>query len=224
MHVKASGTSLLECGKFTECALYVIARQFEDAQGAIKHGRGLFRMHTPGRYAMYKLNVEKAGFYDFTLRYSTYHEDRDLAKTYSFMVSNVTQTIESVTLHKTTEEDAPFVFRTAEPIRLALPAGEAYLKVVSKTKHTPHLAYMEITPSTRNVNINEDATDDVNTENEASESSIGNDAYIRKELPEIAEKYDFRNVLSGKITLDEFVSDLPTRSFPRFPAATKTGR
>ena len=224
VYVKADGTSLLECGKFTECALYVISREFVDEDGAIKHGRGLFRMHTPGRYAMYKLEVEKPGFYDFTLRYSTYHEDRDLAKTYSFMVSNVTQTIESVTLEKTTEEDAPFSFRTAAPIRLALPAGEAYLKVVSKTKNTPHLAYMEIKPSTRNVHIAEEVDCSFDAENiplEYNENTCG--YFPRKELPAIAGKYDFRNVLSGKITLDEFVADLSDEELAALSCGNKNG-
>ena len=223
VYVKENGTSLLECGKFTECALYVIARQFEDKEGLIKHGKGLFRMHTPGRYAMYKLEVEKAGFYDFTLRYSTYHEDRDLAKTYSFMVSNVTQTIESVALEKTTEEDAPFSFRTAAPIRLALPAGEAYLKVVSKTTKTPHLAYMEIKPSTRHVHIEEEQDDSFDAENIPLEASSPDGIYPRKELPAISNKYDFRNVLSGKITLDEFVGDLSDEELASLSCGNKNG-
>lgn len=224
LYVKESGTSILECGKFTECALYVIAREFEDEEGALKHGRGLFRMHTPGRYAMYKLEVEKPGFYDFTIRYSTYHEERDLAKTYSFMVSNVTQTIESVTLEKTTEEDAPFVFRTAAPIRLALPAGEAYLKIVSKTKNTPHLAYIEITPSTRTVHIDEEAGTEFDAENIPLEPGADGGIYPRKELPEIAGKYDFRNVLSGKITLDEFVLDLSDEELAALSCGNKNGQ
>ena len=224
VYVKSEGTSLLECGKFTECALYVIAREFVDKEGAIKHGRGLFRMHTPGRYAMYKLEVEKPGFYDFTLRYSTYHEERDLAKTYSFMVSNVTQTIESVTLEKTTEEDAPFSFRTAAPIRLALPAGEAYLKVVSKTKNTPHLAYMEITPSTRNVHIVEEAATEFDAENIPLEPGSDGGIYPRKELPAIAGKYDFRNVLSGEITLDELVADFSDEELAALSCGNKNGQ
>lgn len=225
VYVKAEGSSLLECGKFTECALYVISREFVDDGGLMSHGRGLFRMHTPGRYAMYKLEVEKAGFYDFTLRYSTYHDTRDLAKTFTFMVSNVTQNIESVKLEKTTEEDAPFVFHTAEPIRLALPAGEAYLKVVSNTKNTPHLAYMEIKPSTRKVTISEDNTNSgfegENAPIELSSPDCG--YYPRKELPEIAGKYDFRNVLSGEITLDEFVGDLSDEELAVLTCGNKNG-
>ncbi len=229
VHVKAQGSSLLECGKFTEAALYVIAREFVDEGGLIEYGRGLFRMHAPGRYAMYKLEVEKAGYYDFTIRYSTYHDTRDLAKTYSFMVSNVTQSIESVMLEKTTEEDAPFVFRTAAPIRLALPAGEAYLKVVSGTKHTPHLAYMEITPSTRKVVLTEEADGGAaEAENIAEESAeLGtpeSHRYPRKDLPEIKGKYDFRNVLAGKITLDEFVADLSDEELAALTCGNKNGQ
>ncbi|MBQ9746495.1 MAG: glycoside hydrolase family 3 C-terminal domain-containing protein, partial [Clostridia bacterium] len=224
VYVRSEGSSLLECGKFTECALYVISREFMDEEGLIKHGRGLFRMHTPGRYAMYKLEVEKAGYYDLILRYSTYHDTRDLAKTYSFMVSNVTQTIESVTLEKTTEEDAPFVFRTAKPIRLALPAGEAYLKIVSKTKKTPHLAYIEIKPSTRKVYIEEEKDEGFEAENIPLEYNDNTCGYFpRKELPEIAGKYDFRNVLAGKIALDEFVADLSDMELATLSCGNKNG-
>ncbi len=227
VHVKSQGSSLLECGKFTEAALYVIAREFVDESGLIPHGRGLFRMHTPGRYAMYKLEVEKAGYYDFTIRYSTYHDTRDLAKTYSFMISNVTQNIEHVMLEKTTEEDAPFVFRTAEPIRLALPAGEAYLKVVSNTTNTPHLAYMEITPSTRKVVISAEESDTAQeNENIAEQSELGtpeSHRYPRKELPAIKSEYDFRNVLAGKITLDEFIADLSDEELAALTCGNKNG-
>jgi hypothetical protein len=226
VHISAEGTSVLECGKFTECALYVISREFEDEEGLIKHGRGLFRMHTPGRYAMYKLQVDKPGFYDFTMRYSTYHDTRDLSDTYSFMVSNVTQDIESVKLEKTTEEDAPFSFRTAEPIRLALPAGEAYLKIVSVTKNTPHLAYMEIKPSTRKnvVVVRKEKikkTDDAVLLDEAM--PVGT-CYPRKPLPAISREYDFRNVLSGKITLDEFIADLSDEELAALSCGNKIGQ
>ncbi len=226
VHVKAQGSSLLECGKFTEAALYVIAREFTDEGGLMEHGRGLFRMHAPGRYAMYKLEVEKAGYYDFTIRYSTYHDTRDLAKTYSFMVSNVTQNIEHVVLEKTTEEDAPFVFRTAAPIRLALPAGEAYLKVVSNTKNTPHLAYMEITPSTRKVVLSEEECPcEAKNENIVIDEGLPKgECYCRKALPEIGSKYDFRNVLAGKITLDEFIADLSDEELAALTCGNKNGQ
>ncbi|MBO5006791.1 MAG: glycoside hydrolase family 3 C-terminal domain-containing protein [Clostridia bacterium] len=225
VHVKAQGSSVLECGKFTECALYVIARQFEDEEGLIKHGRGLFRMHTPGRFAMYKLEVEKAGFYDFTIRYSTYHDDRALEDTYNFMVSNVTQDIEHVMLEKTTEEDAPFSFKTAKPIRLALPAGEAYLKVVSKTKHTPHLAYMEITPSTRDVYIAPKKEENTSEgELVLDEATPKGTCFQRKPLPEIASKYDFRNVLNGTLTMDEFVADLSDNELALLSCGNKIGQ
>lgn len=223
--VKAQGSSILECGKFTECALYVIARQFEDEEGLMKHGRGLFRMHTPGRYAMYKLEVEKAGFYDFTIRYSTYHDDRALEDTYNFMVSNVTQNIEHVILEKTTEEDEPFSFRTAKPIRLALPAGEAYLKIVSKTKHTPHLAYMEITPSTRDVYI-EPKKEEIAFEGEIvlDEATPKGTCFQRKPLPEMTSKYDFRNVIAGTLTMDEFVADLSDSELALLSCGNKIGQ
>ena len=225
VYIKAEGSSILECGKFTECALYVIARQFEDEDGLMKHGRGLFRMHTPGRYAMYKLDVEKPGYYDLTIRYSTYHDTRALEDTYNFMVSNVTQDIEHVMLEKTTEEDAPFIFKTAKPIRLAFPAGEAYLKIVSKTQHTPHLAYIEITPSTRGVYIDpkkEEITD--NGEIVLDEATPKGTCYKRRRLPKISGDYDFRNVLSGKITIDEFVADLSDKELSLLSCGNKIGQ
>lgn len=208
IHISAEGKSIVEGGKFTECALYVIARQFEDEEGEVKVGRGLFRMHTPGRFAMYKFDVEKAGFYDFTLRYTTYHPTRKLEDTYSFMVSNVTQDIESVTLENTTCEEGPHVFRTAGPIRLALPAGEAYLKIVSLTTDTPLLAYMEVTPSTREVVLAEKHKVEKSDEIKLDENTPTDGKFTRHVLPPVSRKYDFRNVLCGELSLDEFVNDL----------------
>jgi beta-glucosidase len=116
------------------------------------------------------------------------------------------------------------VFRTAAPIRLALPAGEAYLKIVSKTKNTPHLAYIEITPSTRTVHIDEEAGTEFDAENIPLEPGADGGIYPRKELPEIAGKYDFRNVLSGKITLDEFVLDLSDEELAALSCGNKNGQ
>lgn len=208
IHIAAEGGSIIEGGKFSECALYVIASRFEDKEGILKSGTGLFRMHTPGRNAMYKLEVEKAGFYDVTLRYTTSKPTRKLEDTYSFMVSNVTQEIESVELAQTNTEEGHSSYNTTAPIRLALPAGEAYLKIVSLTTDTPLLAYMELTPSTREVHLAEKKKSEVGSESVSNNAEENNGILVRKTLPPVSNRYDLRNVLSGEITLDEFINDL----------------
>ena len=200
--IAAEGVSYIEGGKYTECALWVVNKVFKDTEG-LKSGRGLIRMHTPGRYAMYRLNVERAGFYDIRLRYSNGHPAMDLRDTFSFLVSNVKQEIEKVTLEHTTD-DAP-VFRTSAPIRLALPNGEAYVKIVSVTTTSPFLAYLELTPSTRE-DVSVEKRDTEQTEKDTNISDIHD--YSRKVLPVERAEYDFRDVIEGKRTMGDFVDHL----------------
>lgn len=137
--------SIIEGGRFCECALYVVSRQFHDT-GAVKHGFSLARMHTPGRYATYRLDVEKAGVYEFSLRYYNPYGDMPLADCFSVLVSNVRRDVGDIMLPKTAEEGEGFVCKSAEPFRLALPKGECYLKFVSVTRTSPEIAYIQVNP------------------------------------------------------------------------------
>ncbi len=204
--VTANGVSMIEGGKYIDYALYVVNRPFKDTldDGFVIYGNALSRMHSPGRFAMYRLEVEKAGYYDVRLRYATPHGDRLLSDTFSFLVSNVTQDIEHVMLHKTNEDaDEMFRFRTSEPIRLALPKGEAYLKIISCARETPLVAYLELTPSTREVHhIAEKRT--------GGDTAVATDGEViaRRPLAPITREYDFRNVLAGRLSMDDFINDL----------------
>ncbi len=202
--IAAEGESYVEGGKYAECGLWVTNHPFTDENGAIRHGRALTRMHSEGRYALYKLDVKKPGIYDVRLRYSSTRAARDLRDTFSFLVSNVTQEIESVTLNHTTDEAGKFVFETSEPISIALPKGEAFLKIVSKTNEPPITAYMIFSPSTR------EALGAAKTEAaaaETAEETMGSVMERRSLSAEIGE-YDFRRVLEGSLSMDAFVDSL----------------
>ncbi len=204
--IAPEGISYIEGGKYVENSLWVARRHFDDPDGAIKNGYALFRMHTPGRFALYHLHVEKAGFYDIRLRYASRHATQDIRDTYSFLVSNVTQDIESVMLEKTYEEgEGKPVYTTSGPIQLALPAGDCYLRVISVTKNSPMLAYMEVEHSDRVVHLS--GSGSVNTGVEEEEIA---DEWIsgRRELPPVSSKLDFRRVLSGAVDMDDFIMDL----------------
>ncbi len=202
--IAAEGESFVEGGKYAECGLWVTNHPFGDENGQVKHGRALTRMHSEGRYALYKLDVEKAGVYDVKLRYSTTKADRLLDETFSFLVSNVTQDIEPVTLHHTTDTAGNFVFETSAPIRLALPKGEAFLKVVSKTSESPITAYMIFSPSDRGMfTLDEQRAQD----GAPSETENGTVAE-RRPLAENFHAYDFRHVLDGTLSMDAFIDSL----------------
>ena len=203
--IAAEGVSYIEGGKYVENALWVARRHFDDPDGAIKRGYALFRMHTPGRFALYHLHVEKAGFYDIRLRVANRHPAQDIRDTYSFLVSNVTQDIESVMMPNTFGEGEKPVYATTGPIQLALPAGECYLRVISVTKNSPMLAYMEVTPSNRVVHLTGEGS--VNT-GMGDEDIADEWSFNRRELPPVSSQMDFRRVLSGAISMDDFVMDL----------------
>ena len=224
VHISAEGVSVVEGGKFSECALCVISREFKDPDGDVKYGKGLFRMHTPGRNATYKLDVEKAGFYDVTLRYTTYRPSRKLEDTYSFMINNVKQDMESVELPTTTDDEEVHVFRTVGPISLALPAGEAYLKLISLTTDTPLLAYMEFKPCTRVVNSKKKEKAEVSTQIKLDENMPDGGKFPRKVLPPKESRYDFRNVLSGELSLDEFICSLSDSELARLTCGNSNGQ
>lgn len=199
--IEGEGYSYVEGGKYNECALWVHNKPFIDPEGAIRHGRCVFRLHTPGRYAMYRLQVKRAGFYDVRLRYHNRHQTVDLRDTLSFMVSNVTQHIEEVTLYHTEK----FEYRTSEPFRLALPQGEVFLNVVSTSTMTPHITYFEFTPSTRAVEI-EEYVGGAKPEEEVNISDV--DDYGRPPVSKTRHTCDFRSVIDGTLSLDAFVNDL----------------
>ncbi len=203
--IVAEGESYVEGGKYAECGLWVTNHPFTDDGGDIKFGRALTRMHSEGRYALYKLDVEKAGVYDVRLRYSSTRAERLLSDTFSFLVSNVTQDIEPVTLKHTTDEAGTFVFETSAPIRLALPKGEAFLKIVSKTSESPITAYLIFTPSDRGMYTAEETAADVTT---VSEDTANGTVIPRRPLAEVMGEYDFRRVLDGTLSMDAFVDSL----------------
>lgn len=142
--------SFIEGGSFCECALYVVPRAFSD-NADIAHGFSLSRMHTPGRYATYRLEVEKAGVYDILLRYYNPYDDMMLSDCFSVLVSNVRREVGSVVLENTAAKEGEVAYKTSEAFRLALPRGECYLKLVSATRTSPEIAYIEIRPSNAEV-------------------------------------------------------------------------
>ncbi len=203
--IRGEGESYVEGGKYAECGLWVANYPFTDENGALSHGRALSRMHSEGRYALYKLEVEKPGVYDVRLRYSTTKADRPLDDTFSFLVSNVTQDIEPVTLYQTGENAGELVLKTSDPIRLALPAGEAYLKIVSKTSESPITAYFIFSPSDRGMYT---VTEKKTEEAVPGEAMADGTVTVRRPLPEAVGEVDFRRVLAGEMTMDAFVDAL----------------
>lgn len=222
--IKISGSdiSVIEGGKYDECALYVVNRSFCDTDEALlKNGKGLYRMHTPGRYAMYKLDVERAGYYDIKLRYSTSYPSHALSDTFSFIVSNVLQDTERVMLTKTSENERKPIFKTSPPIRLSLPCGETYLKIVSSSTETPFVSYFEVSPSERT---------DVVAEKTSSKNPEGNIAFengaknVRRELSASTEKYDFRRVLKGELSADDFINSLDDEKLASLTCGNPNGQ
>lgn len=216
--IDGENPSYLQGGKYVEAALWVFNKPFYDPDGVIKSGRELARMHTPGRYAMYRLNVKKAGFYDVRLRFENRHpQDLELSETFSFLVSNVTQDIEKVTL----EQTEPHKYSTSAPIRLAFPKGEVFLNVVSVSTLTPRIAYFEFTPSTRT---------DVKVEERAKEAlvtgTIGDsiDNYERRPLSERRHGFDFRDVLQRKLSMNDFVESLSDEELALLTCGNSEGR
>ncbi len=220
--IKAEGASYIQGGKYSECGLWVHNSPFTDEEGAIKRGRALTRMHDLGRFALYKLEIEKAGVYDVRLRYCNIHSERKLPEMFTFLISNVGQDVEPVLLERTTEDERYTLtnqrFCTSEPFTLALPKGEAYLKIVSGTSKPAVISYFELTPSTREVFVAEKDSD-LQKEVSGIEAAIE-----RYPLAPLSQKYDLRNVLTGEITLDELVNDFTDAELAQITCGNKEFR
>ncbi len=202
--ISPKDTSYVQCGRYTECGLWVANRPFFDDEGALTHGRALSRMHSPGRYAQYKLDVKKAGRYDVRMRFSNRHEALDLHDTFSFFISNVTQDIEHVVLECTTEDEKTPVYATSKPFSLVLPKGEIFLKIVSKSFKTPITTYLEITPSKRKSG----AVVKSSVVSEAQNAEANSSGIVRRPLSETIGEMDFRRVMDGTLSMDTFVESL----------------
>lgn len=193
--------SLIEGGRFCECALYVVPRAFSD-DADMAHGFSLARMHTPGRYATYRLEVEKAGIYDFSLRYYNPYDDMLLSDCFSVLVSNVRRELGSVVLKKTAQRDGAVIYKTSEPFRLALPHGECYLKIVSATRTSPEIAYIEVKPSSA------DAAEAVrHADGGADETKTEEKEYIRR-IPEGYADGMFARFVRGEISAEDIVREM----------------
>ncbi|MBQ9083862.1 MAG: glycoside hydrolase family 3 protein [Clostridia bacterium] len=216
--IHSEGTSYIEGGKFSECGLWSGNCPFVDEHGPIRKGRALRRMHSPGRNATYKLEVEKPGVYDVRLRYIFRHPDRDLRDTFTFLISNVGQDVEPVLLKQTTtdKDHRPrhHEYVTSAPFTLALPQGECYLKIVSATTQTPVIAYFELTPTDR----------PLYTAKESGGNTYGTmdgKKLVRPVLPPQTNKYDLRSVLRGEITLDDLLDDLSDEELVQLTCGNK---
>lgn len=209
--------SYMQGGKYVEAALWVFNKPFYDKDGVIKSGRELARMHTPGRYAMYHLNVKKAGFYDVRLRYENRHPDAlDIRDTFSFLVSNVNQDVEKVMFEHTEKHQ----YKTSDPIRLILPKGEVYLNVISVSHVTPRIAYFEFSPSKRK-NITVEQREKASG-NHMQISEVEN--YIRRPLAEQRHEYDFRDVIEGKLSMNTFVESLSNEELALLSCGNAEGK
>lgn len=215
--VDATDASYMQGGRYVEAALWVFNKPYYDPDGVIKSGRELARMHTPGRYAMYHLNVKKAGYYDVRLRYENRHPDLNLSDTFSFLVSNVTQDIEKVVLTHTGKGH----YNTSDPIRLAFPKGDVFLSIVSVSSVTPRVAYFEFSPCTRT---------DVKIEARAKEALVTGmvgdsiDNYERRPLSERRHGFDFRDVLERKLSMNDFVESFSDEELALLSCGNAEGR
>lgn len=220
--IKADGVSYIQGGKYSECGLWVYNSPFTDPNGAIKSGRALTRMHEPGRNAMYKLDVEKAGVYDVRLRYCNVHPETKLPDVFTFLISNVGQNVEAITLKQTCTDSSQVLqdgsFCTSEPFSLSLPKGEAYLKIVSGTYKPAIIAYFELTPTDRAVTVS-DKLEKAHSEVSCVEAKIE-----RYALEERSSTYDLRNVLNGTISLEAFVDDLSDAELAQITCGNKEFR
>jgi hypothetical protein len=58
----------------------------------------------------------------------------------------VNQSLEDIVFEKTSDEEIlPYRFKISEPVKIALPAGESYLRFVSADKAFPYIDYIELT-------------------------------------------------------------------------------
>lgn len=203
VEISATEPSYVQAGRYTECGLWVANRPFFDEEGVLTHGRALSRMHSPGRYAQYKLDVKKAGKYDVRLRFSNKHEALDLHDTFSFFISNVTQDIEHVVLEHTTDDEREPVYVTTKPFSVVLPKGETFFKIVSKSFKTPITSYLEFVPSKRRSGVKKKST--VQEDTKVAENA---NPIVRRALPEAIGEMDFRRVMNGTLSMDDFVNSL----------------
>ena len=141
VQVKADVENYIGSEQYCESSYRVVTKTFAD-DGTGKACTCLVNMRRPGCYSVFKLNVERGGTYDLSFDYARYQEDATINDCVAIFVSNVGQSIDDVMIYNTiAEKDAPVHnLRRSEPVQIALPNGECYLKLVSSTKSLPDIA------------------------------------------------------------------------------------
>lgn len=139
--VKHGQENYIGCEQYAESAYRTITATYPD-DGTGNPCTCLINMRRAGRFVVFKLNVEKGGVYDLSFNYANYTEDMSINECMAIFVSNVGQALEDVPFYKTTESrETPMrVLRRSEPVKIALPNGECYLKIVSAMKPAPEFS------------------------------------------------------------------------------------
>lgn len=172
--VKHGVENYIGCEQYAESAYRTITATFPD-DGTGKPCTCLINMRRAGRFVVFKLNVEKGGVYDLSFNYANYTADMSVNECMAIFVSNVGQSLEDVTFYKTTESrEAPVrVLRRSEPVKISLPNGECYLKIVSAMRPAPEFSalYLKSNDSVSADSLSKEST--VKTESVSQMQYVG---------------------------------------------------
>ena len=174
--VKHGEENYIGCEQYAESAYRTIPKTYPD-DGTGKPCTCLINMRRAGRFVVFKLNVDKGGVYDLSFNYANYTADMSINECMAIFVSNVGQALEDVPFYKTTEsrESQIRVLRRSEPVKVFLPNGESYLKIVSAMKPAPEFSAIYL-KSNDGV-----SADSIKNESSAKTESISQMQYVNQD-------------------------------------------
>lgn len=149
--IHAEGTSIIDTANFYEASFCVDVANFED-DGFGNSGAYLTGIDCSGRAAVYKLEVERAGTYDFSFKYAFCETPRPVNTVVTVLASNIVQPLGGQLLEKTYEQGEKRIFKESPKFKIILPAGTVYLKLASEEIPFPDISALMLTQNDGEVN------------------------------------------------------------------------
>lgn len=166
--IRADGVNVIDAANFYESSFCVDVASFAD-DGFGNSGSYLTGIDCSGRAAVYKLEVEQAGIYDFQFRYAFCAESRPVNSVVTVLASNIVQPLGGQLLEKTYNEGEPRVFADTDKFKIILPKGTVYLKFASEEVPFPDVCALMLTKNDGSVDSVDMSESDIRNKNEKFE-------------------------------------------------------
>lgn len=148
-----------------ECSMDVNFSNFQTADGS--SGSALANFWRSGMYVLFRVDVEEAGLYDFSMNYAANFNARPLNEAMALFITNIVEPLSDAEIEKTWGEGVSEkrVFKYTNPVGIYLPKGISYIKLAVESTPFPEIAEIVLTHNENAVTFENTIAEDVAEKN-----------------------------------------------------------